>query len=73
MLDLCTSKMHLAEPSTRTHLALLVEFIGMWERSLTGNLPGEVVGRIGADEEKLKTLYADLKENFERLQAKLKE
>ena len=73
MLDLFTSKMHLAEPSTRTHLAQLVEFIGMWERSITGNLPRDVVKRIRADEEKLKTLYADLKENFERLQATLKE
>jgi hypothetical protein len=73
MLDLFISQMHLAEPSTRTHLAALVEFIGMWERSLAASLPHEVVTRTGADEEKLKPLYVDLAENFERLQAALRE
>lgn len=73
MLDLFTSKVHLAEPSTRAHFSALVEFIGLWERFLTDNLPHEVASRIGADEENLKPLYADLNENFARLQAALKE
>ena len=73
VLDLFTSKMHLAEPSTRTHLGVLVEFIGMWERFLTGDLPHEVVSRIGADEGNLEAFYADLNDNFERLQSALKE
>lgn len=73
MLDLFTAKMHLAEPSTRTHFAALVEFLDMWERSLTGNLPREVLSRIGADEKTLSRFYLDLQENFDRLQAALKE
>src|ERR1035437_10904420 len=73
MLDLFISKIHLAGPSTRMHLAALVEFVGMWERSLAASLLHEVVTRIGADEEKLKPLYADLTENFGRLQAALRE
>jgi len=73
MLELCASKMHLAEPSTRAHLPALVEFVGLWERFLTDNLPHEVARRIGADEENLKPLYADLSENFARLQTALKE
>ena len=44
----------LPNPSTRAHLLALVEFIGLWERFLTDNLPHEVVSRIGADEENLK-------------------
>ena len=71
--DLFTSKMHLAEPSTKAHFATLVEFIGLWERFLTRSLPHEVASRIGADEENLNPFYADLHENFERLQAALKE
>jgi hypothetical protein len=73
MLDLFTAKMHFAEPSTRAHLPALVEFIGLWERFLTGNLPHEVATLIGADEENLKRLYADLNDNFARLQTALKE
>jgi hypothetical protein len=73
MLDLFTSKMHLAEPSTRQHLGALVEFVELWERCLRGALPGEVVARIGPDEENLSAFYADLEANFTRLQEGLKE
>jgi hypothetical protein len=73
MLDLFTAKMHLAEPSTRAHLAALVEFIGAWDRDLTESMPPEVVSRVGADEENLKPLYVDLAANFDRLRAALGE
>jgi hypothetical protein len=72
MLDLFTAKMHLAEPSTRTHFSALVDFIEIWERSLSGALPREVVPRVGANEETLMSFYTDLQTNFERLQASLK-
>lgn len=64
MLDLFTAKMHLAEPSTRQHFSALVEFVELWERCLRGALPGEVVQRIGPDEENLSGYYADLEANF---------
>lgn len=73
MMDLFTAKMHLAEPSTRQQFGALVEFVELWERCLRGALPGEVVQRIGPDEENLSGLYADLEANFARLQAALKE
>jgi hypothetical protein len=73
MLDLFTSKLHLAEASTRTHLPALVEFIERWNRLIKYTLPREVVEEAGASEQKLMPLYLDLEQNFERLQAALKE
>jgi hypothetical protein len=73
MTDLFTAKMHLAEPSTRKHFGALIEFVEMWERSLRGALPGEVIEVVGANEENLTAFYTDLEGNFERLQAALKE
>jgi hypothetical protein len=73
MLDLFTSKMHLAEPTTRQHFGALVEFVELWERCLRGALPGEVVARIGPNEENLSAFYVDLEANFTRLQEGLKE
>src|ERR1035438_2432724 len=70
MMDLFTSKTHLAEPSTRQHFGALVEFVELWERCLRGALPGEVVRRIGPDEENLSAFYADLESNSARLQAR---
>ena len=72
MVDLFTAKMHLAEPSTQTHFPALVEFVEMWDRSLSGSLPRAVVERIGANEDTLMPFYADLEANFERLRASLK-
>jgi hypothetical protein len=72
MVDLFTSKMHFAEPTTRQHFGALVEFVELWERCLRGALTGEVVKRIGPDEENLSGLYEDLEANFTRLQEGLK-
>jgi hypothetical protein len=72
MVDLFTAEMHLAQPSTRTHFPALVEFVEMWDRSLSGALPREVVERVGANEDSLIPFYTDLETNFERLQASLK-
>ncbi|PYT21592.1 MAG: hypothetical protein DMG57_38115 [Acidobacteria bacterium] len=73
MLKLFTSKLHLAEASTRTHLPALVEFIERWNRLITRTLPREVLEQTGAREESLMPLYLDLEQNFESLQVALKE
>ena len=73
MLELFTSKLHLAEASTRAHLPALVEFIERWNRVSKHTLPGEVVEKIGASEENLMPLYLDLEQHFRRLQAALQE
>jgi hypothetical protein len=74
MVELFTAKMHLAEPSTRTHFPALVEFVEMWNRSLRRALPREVAQRVGvgANEDTLIPLYTDLTVNLERLTASLK-
>jgi hypothetical protein len=72
MLDLFTKEMHLAEPSTRTHYAALVEYVELWERYLRESLPQTVAEQVPADENTLMSLYDDLEKHFERLQAKLK-
>jgi hypothetical protein len=72
MVDLFTAKIHLAEPSTQTHLPALVEYVEMWNRSLGGSLPREVAIRIGANEDNLIPFYTDLETNVGRLRASLK-
>jgi hypothetical protein len=72
MMDLFTAKMHLTEPSTRKHFPALVDFVEIWERSLGGALPREVVPLVGANEETLISFYTDLETNFERLQVVIK-
>jgi hypothetical protein len=72
MLDLFTKKMHLAEPSTRTHYAALVEYVELWERYFRESLPHTVAEQVSADENALIPLYDDLEKHFERLQANLK-
>jgi hypothetical protein len=71
MVDLFTAKMHLAEPSTRTHFPILVEFVEMWDRSFAGALPRDVAERVGANEDTLTPFYSDLQINFERLRSSL--
>jgi hypothetical protein len=73
MVDLFTTKMHLTEPSTRRHFTALVEFVEMWDRSLSGTLPSEVAELVGAQEDNLMPLYDDLEANFQRLQTALRE
>ncbi len=73
MLEVFTTKMHFAEPSTRKHFTALVEFLEMWERWLKGALPAEVAEQIGPNEDSLAPLFADLEQNFECLQTALKE
>jgi hypothetical protein len=73
MEDLCVSKMHLAERSTRGHFAALTEFVEVWNRWLTVSIPGAVVQELAHSEVNLHPLYEDLAENFERLQHILRE
>jgi hypothetical protein len=73
MEELWISKMHLAESSTREHFRALTEFVDIWNRWLSGAIPGEVVQQLNHSEQYLLPLYEDLVTNFERLQGNLKE
>jgi hypothetical protein len=73
MVDLFTSKMHLAEFSTIQHFPALLEFVEIWNRWLDRSLPVEVLGQLNHSEEKLFPFYQDLADNFARLQGMLQE
>ena len=69
MLDVFRDKLWLAEAGTRTHYPALVEFVDVWQRSLAGSLPREVLTRIGHTEATLNTFYEDLQAEHDRLRA----
>ncbi len=73
MLDLFTSKMHLAEFSTIQHFAVLLEFVEIWNRWLDHSLPVEVLTQLQHSEEKLYPFYENLADNFARMQQALRE
>ena len=67
MLDHFSAHMSLAEPSTRTYLPALVEFVELWNRHLDESLPSEVSMRLQHDEAKLDPFYFDLQSHLARL------
>src|SRR4051794_39443443 len=71
MLELFTSKMHLAEFSTIQHFTALLEFVEIWNRWLDSSIPPEVVTNIGHTETKLYPFYEDLESNFVIMQRAL--
>ena len=72
MLDLFTDKMWLAEPSTRRHFGVLVEFVEIWNRYIAGGIANEAVPLLGHDEDKVKPLYEDVANHVEGLSEKLR-
>lgn len=68
MLELFTAQYHLADPDTRSHYQEFVEFVEIWNRSLEGALPGEVLQVLRHDEEKLKRFYAHVESRMQQLQ-----
>lgn len=73
MLDYFTEHMWLAEQSTIAHYPVLVEFVEIWNRFLGGSLPKEALNSIEHKESNIFPFYEDLKSNFARLKAELKE
>jgi hypothetical protein len=71
MVSLFISKMHLAEPATRSHLAELINFVEVWDRWTDGSLPREVLPRLDHNEKRLYPLYEDLEKQFAALQEAL--
>jgi hypothetical protein len=73
MLDLYTSNMWLAEPSTLKFHFVLTEYVEIWNRFLGGSLPKEVLAEIQHGEANLKPFYEDLQSHFDRLSKTLSE
>lgn len=68
MLALFTQRYHLAGPETRAFYHQFAEFVEIWNRWLSGSLPGEVVEKLGHDEEKVKPFYEHLESKMQQLQ-----
>lgn len=73
MIELFTSRLHLAEPSTIAHFPALLEFVEVWNRWLNEALPVEVLGLMNHTEEAIMPFYDDLLANFTRMQRELSE
>ncbi len=61
----------LAEPETQSYFAALVEFVELWDRWISENLPHEVISELNHSEELLHPFYDHLKKTHMRLQSKL--
>jgi len=73
MVEIFTSKLHLAEPSTIAYFPTLLEFVEIWNRWLNESLPVEVLGHLNHTEDNLSPFYANLLENFTRMHRELSE
>jgi len=71
MIDVFRKNILLAEPSTAGYFPSLLEFVNIWDRSLAGTLPGEVIQELKHSEESLSPLYAELQEKYDELREKL--
>lgn len=61
----------LANPATKQWYEELVKFVEIWNRWIQGTLPSEVLDELDHTEERLKSFYAHLDEELERLRSKL--
>jgi hypothetical protein len=68
MLKLFTDRYHLAQPETRDFYAQFLEFVEIWNRSLAGALPGEVLEKLGHDESRVTPFYEHLETQVGELQ-----
>jgi hypothetical protein len=73
MIEVFRRNMWLAEPSTVAHFPFLLEFVDIWDRFLSGALPGEVIQELGHSEESLQPLYGELQKKHDELRGKLSE
>lgn len=60
MITIFTSRIHLADASTRAYLAELIDFPEVWDRWLDESLPKEILARLDHSERRLFPFYEDL-------------
>jgi hypothetical protein len=71
MIDVFRNKMWLAKASTEAYFPSLLEFVDIWDRWLSGALPGEVIEELHHSEERLQPLYEELQKTHDELREKL--
>jgi hypothetical protein len=72
MIDVFSTHMGLAEPSTRLHFGALVEFVDVWDGWIKDTIPKEVVEQLGHSEDNLAPFYQELYDQLDRLSKALK-
>jgi hypothetical protein len=71
MVEVFRDNISLAEPETRSHFAVLIQFVEVWERFLDGKIPGQVTQELGHTEAKLHPLYDNIERTHDRLRRSL--
>lgn len=71
MLEIFRKNYWLAEPDTREHYPILVEYVESWNRSLAGGVSGEIIQKIGHTEANLRPFYDELEKRTEHLRLHL--
>lgn len=71
MLIIFRDNYWLAEPETRKWYSELCEFVEIWDRCISDNIPNEVIEKLNHKEGKLKPFYQDLEKQIDVLRNKL--
>jgi hypothetical protein len=71
MVNVFRTKMWLAEPETRVHFPVLIEFVDVWDKILSDRLPREIAPAIGHTEANLKPFYSHLEATHDRLRSEI--
>ena len=71
MADVFRKNIWLAEPSTVAYFPILLEFTDIWDRFLTGTLPGEVIQELNHSEALLQPFYEELQNKHDELRERL--
>lgn len=71
MVRIFRENIMLAESETREYFAPLVEYVEIWDRHISGNLPTEVGQRLGHTEAVLHPFYTHLQDVHDKLRSRL--
>lgn len=71
MLSTFSDKYWLAEPETQKWYSALLDFVELWNRWITKNIPPEVIEKLSHSEERLNPFYEELEKRFYILREKL--
>lgn len=71
MLEIFRNNYWLAEPKTREFYHLLLEFVEIWNRSVSDGIPLEVLKKINHTEKNLEPFYEELENRVDELRSQL--
>jgi hypothetical protein len=71
MVDIFRKNIWLAEKDTQVYFKTLIEFVDIWGRSIGDAIPREALQELEHSEEKLRPLYDNLQQTFDKLRSRL--